>query len=77
MDPKGLPLIISSAVVTGLAVAATSAPADFARTRFMTSKDPVYKRCACRDFCVFSLYSGPALMNPFYPPHHLSTAGLT
>ena len=46
MDPKGLPLIISSAVVTGLAVAATSAPADFARTRFMTSKDPVYKRCA-------------------------------
>jgi len=48
MDPKGLPLIISSAVVTGLAVAASSAPADFARTRFMTSKDPVYKRCACR-----------------------------
>ena len=56
MDPKGLPLIISSAVVTGLAVAATSAPADFARTRFMTSKDPVYKRCARRDYWVFSLF---------------------
>jgi len=48
MDPKGLPLIIASAVVTGLAGAASSASADSARTRFMTSKDPVYKRCACR-----------------------------
>jgi solute carrier family 25 protein 14/30 len=40
LDPKGLPIILASSVCTGLLVSAASAPADFARTRYMTSKNP-------------------------------------
>lgn len=40
MDPKGLSIILASSVCTGLLVSAASAPADFARTRYMTAKNP-------------------------------------
>src|SRR3989338_5143414 len=37
LDPKGLSSIITASIGTGLVVALVSAPADFARTRYMTS----------------------------------------
>ena len=38
LSPKGLPCIIGAAVGAGLLVSVTTAPIDFARTRFMTSE---------------------------------------
>ena len=43
LDPKSATSILLSAAVSGLVCAVASAPADFTRTRLMSSKDPVYK----------------------------------
>lgn len=40
MDPKGLPIILAASVGTGLLVSLSSAPVDFARTRFMSGTKP-------------------------------------